>query len=181
LGGLLWGKPVIRAGALVKSAVELNHNVQVCSMFAGTRTRTNLFVLHMRNLSPEQRIPSLLRRLAARRRFTFFSDDVRNLVEDGDDLAAILAKPSKHLPASIQKELTDLRRLVAIQADGARPIGHLQSGHVRLKDGQIDYYSDVERDLFRRFLSDPDGIVQEAFADAAVIRAKAWPVRREQS
>ena len=98
------------------------HNVQLYSAIAASRTRTNLFLLHRKNLSPERRIAALRRRLLLQSQLTHVADPVRNFVSEGDDLQTILAKDADGLPQSMKNELLELRRLVEFQEKHAAAI-----------------------------------------------------------
>jgi hypothetical protein len=91
-------------------------------------------------------------------------DAVKDFISEGDDLQSILAKEADHLPPTLKHWVYELRRLVKFREQHESTVDCLESGHVRFcSDGKIEYFSDTEKELFRRFLADVDAVTQHAF------------------
>jgi hypothetical protein len=63
-GSIAWGKPILRSRAKFRGFI--NHNIQLDQTLFRAPFKTNFFVLHMVNLSPDQRISSNIHKLMAR-------------------------------------------------------------------------------------------------------------------
>jgi hypothetical protein len=161
VNGLEWGKPIVRAKAVVQGFIL--HNRDLNQIIPATRTHTNLFVLHRKDLWPEQRIARYMDYLFAYCRFSANPAE-RNFVSEGDDLQTILAKEIDHLPWGIRFRVSELRRLAGVRERRDSPVDSLEAGHVRFcPDGKIEYYSDMEKEVIRCFLADPEAMTQRAF------------------
>ena len=142
--GLAWGKPVLRSNAPLDG--YLNHNIQLARTLFSTRLRTNLFVLHLANLSPRQRIASNINKLIARG----FAQPL--------DTAEIICQYSLDgvSDANIFQYVAEIRRLLPARAQPQALQGTLRPGCIELSaNGKITYYSDVERQSLLAFMLDP--------------------------
>src|SRR4051812_7588655 len=63
ISGLKWGKPILRAQAKLNDFI--NHNVQLDKALCSNGTTLNLFVFHMAQLIPRQRIAANVNKLIA--------------------------------------------------------------------------------------------------------------------
>jgi hypothetical protein len=142
--GLAWGKPILRSDAPLGG--YLNHNIQLQSaLFSGT-IHTNLFVLHLANLSPRQRISSNLNKLIA-----------RGFAQPLDTPEAVCQYTLDGVSdANIVQYVSEIRSLLPIMAQPEAQQGTLRPGCIELSpDGKIIYYSDVERQSLLAFIVDP--------------------------
>ena len=161
IGGLTRGKPIVRPSAIVGGCVL--HNWQLYSNITASRTHTNLFLLHRKNLSVERRIAVLMCKIARQSKL-HHSARVRTFVSDDDDLQAILAKETDYLTPNLKQQVSELRSVVKFREKNDSTVDKLEAGHVRFcADGKIEYFSDTEKKLFRQFLEEPDAMTRRAF------------------
>ena len=143
--GLRWGKPVIRASAALSGFI--NHNGQLDKALYGPRIPTNLFVLHLVQLSAEQRIRSNVLKLIA-----------RGFISEGESVEEIARRdPAEATDQNVRLYLSEIRRLVA-QGGDRRPGGApLAAGCIELQpEGGIGYFGEAERTMLSGFLVNPD-------------------------
>lgn len=142
---LAWGKPIIGANAPIKGF--LNHNVQVNDEVWQGRVCRGLFVLHLADLHPEQRILSNMNKLVARK-----------FVGDRAEVEVALSKEiTEDMDPKIGDYVREIRRAVEAVRAGGYPVQPLRPGSVQLSEGgAVKYFSDVERDAVRAFLQAPD-------------------------
>jgi hypothetical protein len=182
------GKPVVRSAAIVDGV--LLHNFQLFSAIDASRTRTNLFLLHRKNLSPERRIAVLMRRLLLQCLLPGQATAVRNFMSEGDTLETILAKDIDCLPQSMKHEFIELRSLVELPETHVPATDILEPGHMRFcSDGRLEFYGEKEKVLVRSFLADSDALTRSTFAripglqggfeqNGALLKADPNPVPR---
>ncbi len=141
--GLRWGKPTIRSKAGADGIIL--HNSEVSASFYQPQTPKNLFMLHMKELYPEQRIKVNVGKLIA-----------RGFAHQDDRLEDIFAKDlSGVTDGVIPRYIEELKRLLIVQAD---PVPGIKEGMLRLgSDGRIRYFSKVEEHLVSNFLSQAVG------------------------
>jgi hypothetical protein len=152
--GLAWGKPVLRSNAPL--AGYLNHNIQLARTLFSTRIRTNLFVLHLANLSPEQRITSNINKLIARG----FAQPL--------DTAEIISQYTLDgvRDANIVQYISEIRRLLPVRAQPQAQQGTLRPGCIELgANGEITYYSEAERQSLQAFMVDPMPVYAAAWRE----------------
>jgi hypothetical protein len=142
--GLAWGKPVLRGNAPLDG--YLNHNIQLPRTLFSTPIRANLFVLHLANLSPRQRIASNINKLIARG----FAQPL--------DTAEMISQYTLDgvSDGNVVQYVSEIRRLLPIRAQAQAQQGTLRPGCIELSaNGQITYYSEVERQSLLAFMADP--------------------------
>ncbi|MBA6122366.1 glycosyltransferase family 92 protein [Pseudomonas juntendi] len=146
--GLTWGKPIF--SSYTKLDGYINHNIQALEhVYDGLQHRA-VFVLHLNNFSPTQRINANLRKLVAR---GFISKD--DTIDD-----VLNAKTSAHTDLNIKLYLEEIRKL---HSQDAIKTDVLSAGHLKLdKLGALSFFSEKERDLLATFLSPTSSI---AFPD----------------
>jgi hypothetical protein len=152
--GMAWGKPVLRSNAPFDG--YLNHNIQLARTLFSTRIRTNLFVLHLANLSPQQRISSNINKLIARG----FAQPL--------DTAEIISECTLDGvgDANIVQYVSEIRRLLPMRAQPQAQQGTLRPGCIELSaNGKITYYSEVERQSLLAFMVDPMPVYAAALRD----------------
>lgn len=134
--GLSWGKPILPVWMLGRPVI---HNSQYAEADFGQRPLRGLFVLHLRNLSREQRLASNKRKLVSRR-----------LVREDTPLQAI-----RHLrfpqDAPAQGYVEEIERLL----DAPRPDASAREFDVVsfLPDGRLAFSRDSVRQAFVRWLA----------------------------
>jgi hypothetical protein len=152
--GMAWGKPVLRSNAPLDG--YLNHNIQLARTLFSTRIRTNLFVLHLANLSPQQRIASNINKLIARG----FAQPL--------DTAEIIGQYTLDgvSDANVVQYVSEIRRLLPMRAQPQAQQGTLRPGCIELcANGKITYYSEVERQSLLAFIVDPLPVYAAALRD----------------
>ena len=120
------------------------------------RIQTNLFVLHLANLSPRQRIVSNITKLIARG------------FAQPRDTAELISRCALEgvLDANIVQYVSEIRRLLPIMAQPEAQRGTLRPGCIELSpDGRIIYYSELERQSLRAFIVDPLPVYEAALRD----------------
>jgi hypothetical protein len=152
--GLAWGKPVLRSNAPLDG--YLNHNIQLDRTLFPARIRTNLFVLHLANLSPQQRIASNINKLIA-----------RGFAQPADTAEAISQYTLDGVSdANIVQYVSEIRRLLPMRAQLEAKQGTLRPGCIELSpDGRIIYYSELERQSLLAFIVDPMPVYAAALRD----------------
>lgn len=139
---LACGKPLIRSDAIPTG--YFNHNFQLSSKIFAPPFKTNLFLLHLAHLYPQQRISTNINKLISRG------------LARADDSPAMFAKRSDitdKVAASYVKEIRDFLALNECQNPGRST---LKPGCLELSLNQtISYYSNVERKAINDFISDP--------------------------
>ena len=139
--GLKWGKPIIRTS--IRASGFINHNGQLEPRYYGKRIPTNIFILHMARLYPEQRIDSNLNKLRAQNCIvedaTAASVAEMTLETDDDPNIGVYISEIRSLIGEAVKQVVDPERLKeeCIKLDAA---------------GKIVYNSNAEADLLRRYL-----------------------------
>jgi hypothetical protein len=154
--GLAWGKPVLRSNAPLDG--YLNHNIQLARALFSTRIRTNLFVLHLANLSPQQRIASNINKLIA-----------RGFAQPLDTAQTISQYPLEGVSdANIVQYVSEIRRLLPLRAQPQATQGTLRPGCIELcADGKIIYYSELERQSLLQYIVDPMPVYTAALRNFA--------------
>lgn len=142
--GLAWGKPVLRSNAPLDG--YLNHNIQLTRTLFSAGIPTNLFVLHLANLSPQQRIASNINKLIA-----------RGFAQPLDTAETISQYTLEGVSdANIVQYVSEIRRLLPLRAQPQAQQGTLRPGCIELSaNGKITYYSEVERQSLLAFIVDP--------------------------
>lgn len=139
--GLKWGKPVLNSA--INIAGYINHNSQIDSGLYTGRIPNNIFLRHIANYSPRQRLAANRNKLVARK---YVSADA-----DIDSIGAM--DISDMADYSIKHYVTEIRDLLKLDAKGFSPPGSLSSGQINLAtNGNIEYFSDVEKTLLGNFL-----------------------------
>jgi hypothetical protein len=152
--GLAWGKPVLRSNAQLDG--YLNHNIQLERTLFPARIQTNLFVLHLANLSPQQRIASNINKLIARG----FAQPL--------DTAEIISQHTLDgvRDANIVQYVSEIKRLLPMRAQPEAKQGTLRPGCIELSpEGKIIYYSELERQSLLSFIVDPMPVYAAALRD----------------
>ena len=142
--GIAWGKPILRSKARLTGL--MNHNIQLDQTLFGESFKANFFVLHMKNLSPEQRISSNIHKLVAQR-----------FAQPTETAEAICSRRLDGITDSnIIRYVEEIRRLLpfvgrTLERNSAMRIGCLEI----LNDGSIQFYGDSERMLIDQLIRDP--------------------------
>jgi hypothetical protein len=142
--GLAWGKPVLRSNAPLDG--YLNHNIQLERALFSTRIQANLFVLHLANLSPQQRIASNVNKLIARG------------FAQPRDTAEVISQYTLDgvTDDNVVQYVSEIRRLLPMRARPEAKQDTLMPGCIELSpDGKIIYYSELERQSLLAFIADP--------------------------
>ncbi|EKT4484722.1 hypothetical protein QEM02_004890 [Pseudomonas putida] len=137
--GLTWGKPIFSSNTKLDGYI--NHNIQALEhVYDGLDFRA-IFVLHLNNLSPNQRINANLRKLVARR---FIGE--HSTIDD-----ALNADTTGTTDLNIKLYLEEIRKL---STQKSSPITTLSPGHFKLDDqGTLSFYSSTEKNLLSCFLN----------------------------
>jgi hypothetical protein len=139
---LACGKPLIRSDAIPTG--YFNHNFQLGSRIFAPPFKTNLFLLHLAHLYPQQRISTNMNKLISRG-LARTSDSPESLAQRDDITDGV--------PAGYVKEIRDFLALDERQTLGKST---LRSGCLELSPNQtISYYSHAERKAIDDFISDP--------------------------
>jgi hypothetical protein len=152
--GLAWGKPVLRSSAPLDG--YLNHNIQLTRTLFPARIQTNLFVLHLANLSPRQRIASNINKLVARG----FAQPA--------DTAEVISRYTLDgvIDSNIIQYVSEIRRLLPMRAQPEAQQGTLRPGCIELSPhGKITYYSELERESLLAFIADPMPVYSAALRE----------------
>lgn len=159
--GIAWGKPLLRAKAGLSGFIL--HNAHLDRSLFSKPFRTNFFVLHMKHLSPEQRISANVNKLTA---FGFAAP--------GETAEAIGLRSLDGIADwNTIRYVTEIRKWISMTGHrrAAEPLG---AGCLELLDDhRIQYYGEKERALVRALIDDP----MPAFS-RAVLRAK-FKLRKE--
>ncbi|NIX94428.1 hypothetical protein HCG45_16975 [Pseudomonas fulva] len=159
--GITWGKPILSSS--VKVDGYINHNVQALEHVYEGLDQRSIFVLHLNNLSPSQRINANLRKLVAR---GFFNEKAG--IED-----ALKATTTPATDFNIKLYLEEIRKLHN-QVD--LPTPSLSEGYLQLgPQNEIIFFSERERDLLQQFL-DPDIIQVSPDRDNTLIELTRSPL-----
>jgi hypothetical protein len=136
--GRLWGKPVIRSNLTLDTIVL--HNSQLREELFSPRSPTGVFVLHMKELYPEQRILINVEKLKA-----------RGFCSEQETAAEVLCRDtSKVEDDSIHLYLSEIRRLLG---SNSAAVTTLSSGMIRVDvEHAIQFYSDIERQILTDFM-----------------------------
>lgn len=150
---LAWGKPILRSSSSFEGFI--NHNVQVNKEVWDSRIARGLFVLHLADLHPEQRIASNLNKLRARG-FASLDDSAESVL-------------SREIDADMDPKINDyvreIRRAVAALASGGYASPSPRAGTIELKPGgKVEYFSDRERLVMQSFLDCPDEVLRKALS-----------------
>jgi hypothetical protein len=144
LHGLRWGKPILRADS---GAIGfINHNTQAAQ--AGARVfedfRTNFFVLHLCNLSRQQRIEANRKKLVA-----------RNVIDENASIDRILTLDlSGHSDRNVTLYVSEIQKLANCGEFQSADL--LSPGFLRTNDiGGTDFFSDTERLMFSDYVRFP--------------------------
>jgi hypothetical protein len=146
--GLVWGKPVIRASAAFGGFI--NHNGQLDKALFAPRVLTNLFVLHMVQLSARQRVLANHQKLVARK---FIAPD--------ESLEAVAARDVADVTdGNVKLYVEEIKRLLPMQEAPIPPPAELPPGSLEFRpDGTVGYHSDTERMLIADYLANADAVV----------------------
>ena len=137
--GLTWGKPIFSSNNKLDGYI--NHNIQALEhVYDGLNNRA-IFVLHLNNLSPNQRINANLRKLVAR---GFISEHVT--IDD-----ALNTDTSATTDINIKLYLEEIRKLHTHHLD---PTTTLSKGQLKLDhQGALCFFSSNERNMLSYFLN----------------------------
>jgi hypothetical protein len=145
--GMAWGKPLLRSNS--NFAGFINHNIQLDQSFFSVPYSANFFVLHLANLSPQQRIHSNVNKLIA-----------RGFAQPGDTLEEIAGRSIAGVQDSnIVQYVTEIIRLLPLKEQGEAVDGDLRAGCMEfLTDDKIRYYSGMEQNTIEAFISNPEPV-----------------------
>jgi hypothetical protein len=143
-GGLLYGKPITRAGTQLFSDIIL-HNSGAIAITVEDLVLNNIIVLHMQRLFPARRIRSAVNKLIHHR-----------ALPPGATLSDALAIPDDStLNKHARNMLAEIRMLVEHPDAWISPGGNLTVGLGEFRaDGYILHSTEDQRDHFQRILED---------------------------
>jgi hypothetical protein len=145
---LACGKPLFRSSKMPPGYV--NHNFQLSTQLFTPPFKSNLFLLHLANVFPRQRISANVNKLRA-----------RGFVRPGDSAEAIAAR-TDIADALAAGYVRGIGENLAAEARGDRGGGPLGAGCLELgEDGKVIYYSDAERAALAAFLADPKPVYDQ--------------------
>ncbi len=148
--GISWGKPIV-SSKLSSFPEMINHNTQINSKSAAPSPCPGYFVLHMANLSPEQRINSNREKLIARK-----------FVPPDASINDILSKNQQGATYNEILYVEEIRKLTSETDRQSNP--GLKSGELRiLPDGFVKYASTAEQRILLRFYEGFEAQCQRAF------------------
>lgn len=137
--GITWGKPILSSESKIDG--YLNHNIQALEYVYNGLDNRSVFVLHLNNLSPTQRIKANIRKLVAR---GFLHKDAS--IED-----AISAQTTANTDLNIRLYIDEIRRLHTSVLSNTT---ELSAGQIKLGlNGVVSCYSALEENSISRFLS----------------------------
>ena len=167
-GGIAWGKPILRAKAGLTGFI--NHNAQLDPSLFAKPFRTNFFVLHLKNLMPEQRISANVNKLRA-----------RGFAAPGEGPEAIGRRSLDGITdRNIIRYVTEIRKLMAMTSHGPKhsPLG---AGCLELLDDhRIRYFGEKERALLRALIDDPMPALSRAMLRAGFMLHKESQQSRQR-
>ncbi|WP_156356834.1 hypothetical protein [Sphingomonas sp. Leaf38] len=142
--GLRSGKPIISSDVEVKGLI--NHNWQVGISHYDKRVSTNFFVLHLKRLSPAQRIETNIRKLHA---YNAFKGSTLNL---GDILQLDILK----FPAgNKQNWVKEIHNLSNIINQPSEPESKSALGKIDIVDNFLIFSSESQKKEFDRYIQEP--------------------------
>lgn len=149
--GLMWGKPIIRNWPKGKAGT-IGHNTQIPrECFAGPLS-TRLFVKHMTQLYPEQRIVTNVNKLIA-----------RGFAKSGETPEEIVARGATEKDSyNIQLYVSELKQLIAQKNVQQAPSKAIPLHSMRLQDsGTIEFNSKTDQDALKYFVQNGDKIARD--------------------
>lgn len=148
INGVAWGKPIINSKTTLKGYI--NHNVQLDQNYFSTAVKSNFFVLHMANLSPQQRILSNVNKLVS-----------RGFAKEGESAEAICLRNLEGVTDNnVVQYVAEITRLLPLKYQLEARSGTLRRGCMELAEhGQINYFAEVERTVIRQFIHDPTPLI----------------------
>lgn len=131
--GLSWGKPIINSTTEVKGFI--NHNIQSAEYLIGAEPPRNIFILHLNNLNPEQRISTNINKLVA-----------RGFAAKDETLESIIEKDtSRTTDPNIKQYVSELILLKSQIRKPGTPL-EVQSGQARISPNSLlEFYSQEEK------------------------------------
>jgi hypothetical protein len=156
LPGLKWGKPIISSSVAISGI--LHHNAQVRKDVLTSARKTNILILHKKNLSPEMRVRANLRKLEARQVLPVGL----SYAEAIDSASRIKSEDS--VIAGYVEEILKLKDCVE---DAQPPDDALTANAVQmLADGQIRFQNNAQRSALLEFIAHGQQYISEAFGAA---------------
>jgi hypothetical protein len=149
--GLIWGKPVVRNWPKGKAGT-IGHNTQIPrECFAGPLS-TRLFIKHMTQLYPEQRMVTNVNKLVA-----------RGFAKAGETAEEIVARGATEKDSyNIQLYVSELRQLIAQRGIEYAPSREIPLHSMRLQDsGIIEFNSKADQDALKYFVQNGDMIARD--------------------
>ena len=163
--GLRWGKPIIRSSA--NASGFINHSTQLDPALFAPRLVTQFFVLHLLQLSVEQRIRSNLHKLIARE---FITPD-----QTAEDVAAMDASGNNN--QNIRLYVNEIKWLLPMRKRPPVPPVALEPTTMELMpNGQVSFFSDAERRVVAGYLANADGVAGNALGIPAEREPLVEPV-----
>jgi hypothetical protein len=163
--GLPWGKPVLRSKLALSGYIQ--HNIQLDKSLYRSRLVTNLFLMHMVQLSAKQRV-----------RANFYKLLARNFISPDDSLEKIAQiDPGGITDANIRLYVSEIRRLLPnCEAPGAGSPRLIPGSLELMPNGTISYYSEAERAVMASILVNAGGIADRALRLPEAATTQATPV-----
>ena len=145
--GMTWGKPVVKSSADLRGIIL--HNIQLDKSFYNADTPSNLFLMHLTELYPEQRIRVNIAKLIARK---FAAPD--------DALESILTRSTDGIEDSnVHLYLSEIKRLISSSKEATN--GLYQGTIEIVPESNVGHFSSVEREAMRLFLTRGAGKILE--------------------
>lgn len=136
--GTAWGKPIFSSSDELTGF--LNHNIQAIDYIKNNLEFRQIFILHLNNLSPKQRIEANIRKLVAR---GFVQKDATP-----DDV--ISARQATYEDQNIAFYVEEIATLHTTPASITKI---LNPGQISFSSsGQINFFSDTEKRILAKFL-----------------------------
>jgi hypothetical protein len=144
LHAMAWGKPVMPSAAPLRGYI--NHPVQVAPELYTPRLRTDLAILHLRNLWRAQRIASTVAKLRG-----------IGFAPPGETAEALAARDLAGIQDfNVNRYVPELRRLLGDDPIPRDPTAPLRPGCLQIDaDGTLAYGGTEEAGLLRTFLDNP--------------------------
>jgi hypothetical protein len=165
---LVWGKPVVRSRRRPDGLI--NHNIHAAQLLLAGDIVPNLFVLHMVNLFPQQRIDANVRKLIS---FGYASRD--------DTIETMLEKNAEDHPdrksiPTIKWWLKEMRSCLERVRSGDQPGGTLPRGCIELtEDGRVLSAGAAEANALTTFLTGAQPVMHAVFmSNDEEIVAASW-------
>lgn len=160
LVGLRGGKPIISSSTNVRGLIA--HNRQLPRECYSDRIQTNYFVLHLKRLSPQQRISANLAKLRS------YGAAAQSGIYKNISLEEALAIRTEDLALGNRRTwIREIQTLSTRSGEaGVLPGKRMALGMVELSDGTTQFTSEQQRLEFEKFVGAPQNLIEEIFRAA---------------